>query len=152
MTKDGGLSGANNPSKLARQEVHNLFPGRRIGCFLSVGTGVAKVVSVSLGYAGIAKACARLITNCEIVEDNVRRDFDAETQRGEENPYFRFSVSRGVGDIRLDEWRERERLIGATKAYLRSNQQKSEINRCIDVLLVRTRAAVESLEDGCSLL
>ncbi|KAF8488686.1 hypothetical protein JB92DRAFT_2836247 [Gautieria morchelliformis] len=142
--KDGGLSGSNNPSKLARHEVRGLFPGRQIGCFLSVATGVGKVY--------IAKACARLIANCEVVEDNVRRDVDAETEKGEENPYFRFSVVRGVGGTMFDEWRERESLIGVTRTYLRSSEQQSEIKRCTDVLLVRTKAAVDSRERDCSLL
>jgi hypothetical protein len=131
MTKDGGLSGANNPSKVARQEIRNEFPGRLIGCFLSVGTGVGKVVSVSPGYARIASACVKLITDCQIVDHAIDEEFARETQV---SPYFRFSVERGVGPIQLHEYKEIDNIFNATDAYMQSRKQLSKIERFVGAL------------------
>ena len=136
MTKDGGLSGANNPSKLARQEIRKIFPRRPIGCFLSIGTGLGKVVPVLGSYKGIAEACVKLITDCQIIDHDVDTEFHNEPREdGQVNPYFRFSVEKGVGTVQLDEWKEVENLIGVTSGYLSSNKQAAKIERCRDCLV-----------------
>jgi hypothetical protein len=40
---DAGI-GYNNPVKEALAELHNMWPDRRIGCLLSVGTGLEKAL------------------------------------------------------------------------------------------------------------
>jgi hypothetical protein len=44
--EDAGLFGANNPARLALQEVedHPLWKGREIGCFVSLGSGKSVTV------------------------------------------------------------------------------------------------------------
>ncbi|KAF8588358.1 FabD/lysophospholipase-like protein, partial [Ramaria rubella] len=126
---DGGFSGANNPSKQAKSEIREIFPKRRIGCFLSLGTGVGDIIPISNNYVGIAQACVKLITVCELVAHDIAKEFEKETREGkhENNPYFRFSAEEGLENIKLDDWEYLDTLTGVTRAYLRHDERASMV-------------------------
>ena len=131
------MSGANNPSRLAQDEVSEIFPDRPISCFLSLGTGIPNVVQVKGYLANIAKACSRLATSCEGVAEDVGKEFRTKSAEGHANPYFRFSVNRGLGNIMLDEWSKLGDLTGITGGYMRYDVQEVKAKKCVEVLNAR---------------
>ncbi|KAF8588359.1 FabD/lysophospholipase-like protein [Ramaria rubella] len=128
---------ANNPSDLARVEVSEIFPGHQIGCFLSLGTGVPKVVDMKGHVFKIASACQRLAENCDKTAEAVSKRFRMDSEEEDQpNPYFRFSV-RGLKAIELDEWDREGELAGITDAYMRFHEQQEKAGRCVEVLKPR---------------
>lgn len=85
-------------------------------------------------FAPIAKACASIITDCDVTAHSVNRKFEDLQKTGQENPYFRLTVKNGLGNIRLDDWREKESLVGITKTYMRSDDSKALIKRLVNIL------------------
>lgn len=113
-----------------------MFPDRPIGCFLSLGTGVPDVVAVKGSEVRIAEACKKILESCEGVENAVRREFRRDTE-GQTNPYFRFSVDRGLGNIHFDEWKRVDDLTGITGGYMRYDTQEERVEKCVVVLKAR---------------
>jgi len=148
---DGAFSGANNPSQIALDEVSQVFPGRPIGCFLSLGTGVSKIVSVKGNLAKIAEACVKLLTSCEIVANDVGKDFNKKASDGQMNPYFRFSVNRGMDDIILDEWHRIQEMTAITSRYMEFDDQVILAKRCVNALGARAAEVRELREEELSL-
>jgi hypothetical protein len=135
ILQDGALGGHNNPVKLAIDESKDIWPNRDIGCLLSIGTGKPDVTNVSGNLVSIAQACFRLYTSCESVDDDAYRDFARITARsGNANPYFRFSVDRGLANIILDEWEKEQEMTGITEAYLKYGVQANQVKRCVQAL------------------
>ena len=117
---DGG-TGWNNPTKEAIAEVHNIWPARKVGCLISIGTGleeplqlnddkpekIPQMVSVILQktsskllhVAAVAEYCVRCLTSCELVHREVAEHYERFTSE-----YFRLNVPSGVSKIGLDEW------------------------------------------------
>ena len=127
------MGGHNNPVKLAIDESKDIWPNREIGCILSIGTGKPDITSVSGNLASIAEACVKLITNCEVVDDEVHKEF---ARRRAPDPYFRFSVDRGLGNILLNESEKEQEMAAITEAYLRFHVQADRARRCVHALTV----------------
>ena len=126
---------ANNPSKLAWQEVRELFPGRPIGCFLSLGTGILDVVKVKGHLVDIGIACQNLAKNCEAVAGEMGARFRMESEKnGTKSPYFRFSVDRGLENIKLDEWAQGGQLTAVTSGYMSFQDQVMAVKGFVNAL------------------
>ena len=62
---DGGVL-ANNPCATAMEEAQDLWPGRRIGCVLSVGCGLSpKEYGDRAGIGAAMKKAADQLTSCQ---------------------------------------------------------------------------------------
>ncbi|PVG01893.1 FabD/lysophospholipase-like protein [Serendipita vermifera] len=117
MYVDGGV-GCNNPCNQVLSEALDLFDNRPIGCLVSLGTGLPKVLPhpeaggildyvnpmriVTNGWDYV-ELLIRIATDC----DKIHQDFLAErTNVSPLNPlprdkYFRFNVQQGAQDISL---------------------------------------------------
>ena len=109
---DGGF-GANNPSNELYREVRKMHNGstKAVRILISVGTGVNDSstrfsdktgLSRYLNYVNFMK---KWMTDSEETHGAMK-----ETAGKEEFNYYRFNVDRGVGDMKLDEWKTRGKL------------------------------------------
>ena len=128
---DGGM-GNNNPIRLLMEEQSHIWSrGRKIGCIVSIGTGMLKVKDVGNNYKGLFESLAEIATDTE----KVAREFEEEVKyrHGDEQPiYFRFNVQHGLEDIGLEEWHEMGRTYGVTRKYLK--RQWTQVERCVSQL------------------
>lgn len=129
---DGGVH-MNNPIRAVLDEAHSLWPrqqGRKIGCVVSIGTGIQSLQGVGTRGHEIIGAMVEAATNCEKVAREFREDLNvADPRPGYE--YFRFNVD-GLHGIGLEDWNKFDYLSGATADYLRTHRQ--EVERCAGVL------------------
>jgi hypothetical protein len=138
---DGG-TGWNNPTTLVISEVRQIWPGRSIGCLVSLGTGEEdpnqlvtannlpkkglrkKLLSSSMPKSSfkleVAKYCAKCLTSCnrthEDILNNLKRDHLV-------NSYFRLNTP-GVGKVGLEEWKQVHDMIDLTVDYLNAPDMK----------------------------
>jgi len=90
---DGGL-GYNNPVELAL-EARRLFPGRKVACVVSIGTGVARIIefpdSPTTSLVKLVKALKKMATESDTTAEKMHGRF-----ANAKDTYFRFSVDRGL--------------------------------------------------------
>lgn len=100
---DGGMR-RNNPINEAMSELtrERDWKNKKIGCILSVGTGVKKSEAISSSLASVLKGAVAIMTD----SDDIARVF-ASSELGVElfrtHRYFRFSIPQGMQDLQLDE-------------------------------------------------
>ena len=132
---DGGMR-RNNPINEALSELNREreWKDKKIGCILSLGTGVKKSVPISSNLASVLKGAVAIITD----SDDIARVF-ASSELGVElfrtHRYFRFSVPQGMQDLQLDEWKETEKMRALTTDYLGHVGNGDLIARCAKSLL-----------------
>jgi hypothetical protein len=129
---DGTGSGHGNPARLAVREAEELWPGRALGCLLSIGTGSPSVIPVKPWAHDIVKHFASLAAQCSRVDDKLARQFKDNSN----TPYFRFSVRCELISARLDEWEEispssRGGLNSLTDCYMGLDEQVDRMRRCL---------------------
>lgn len=143
---DGGF-GANNPSEEAFSEV-KMMNGERdtaLGALVSIGTGKdteskplrGAGLQMYYAYVNVAKKWA---TYSEGTHETMLR------LTRNKVPYFRLNVERGIGSMKLDEFKTKgnrfitlETIRHATEAYLDTAEVKSQISDCARVLVERRR-------------
>lgn len=132
---DGGLR-RNNPINEALSELtrERDWKNKRIGCVLSLGTGVAKSAPISSNLASVLKAAVAIMTD----SDDIARVF-ASSELGIElfrtHRYFRFSLPQGMQDLQLDDWKETEKMRALTADYLSHMGNGDLLTRCAKSLL-----------------
>jgi Patatin-like phospholipase len=129
---DGGF-GCNNPSRVVYNEARKIWPGRDIGCVISIGTGIPKVQAipkldlsywfrsfwvlpfeewfqmVKLAVIGWMDILQRVATNCDLVHQKMLEDLDWHRN------YFRFNIQQGAQDIPLAAWKALPNLVTHTE-------------------------------------
>jgi len=115
---DGG-AGANNPTRIAIDEVDHLHKNRlRIAASFGTGKPVKKSMfrrggnQLHLGPAidhahGLFKTATAALTDCEKTHDEIlsrSRQLEGSNSHFE---YFRFNVEEGLGKMKLNEWKSR---------------------------------------------
>lgn len=103
---DGGL-GCNNPCKEVYEEAQRLWPDREIGCIISLGTGMPRVLSMqnpsllsSWWPKDWTETLLRVATLCDQIHQEMLR------KRELRGKYFRFNVQQGMQTISLEEWKK----------------------------------------------
>lgn len=126
---DGGL-GYNNPIRALMDEVAHLWPGRGIGCIVSIGTGLGLSSDVGRSIKPLIKTLKEISTDTE----NVAREFNEEMAHRYpgQKLYFRFNVQRGLEQVSLEEWKEMGRIKIATADYV--NEHWRQVNDCASQL------------------
>lgn len=132
---DGGLR-MNNPIRAVVEEAEWLCkketPNLEIGCVLSIGTGVPSLYSMGDTAKELVDTLKKIATETE----TTAVEFKGEVNRFAQNPmfrqaeYFRFNVSRGVGDIPLEEWEAITKMNQATNTYM--NNKKERVKACVN--------------------
>jgi hypothetical protein len=133
---DGGL-GYNNPTRLAINEAHDVWPERSIGCLVSLGTGeedpnqlvereklsdeggiafrlFQRVAPSQLYRMKVAEYCAKSVTSCAKIHEDIQATLDRDQLRGK---YFRINVP-ALGKIGLEEWKMISNIINLTTSYM----------------------------------
>ena len=116
---------------LALTELQELFPGRVINCFLSIGTGVQDIIPGKGDLEQITLACQNLITSCECVHGTVGQKCLGTSPS---SPYFRYSVDRWLGNVAFDEWNRVKGLMVTTDIYMRLYHEEIKTERCVAAL------------------
>lgn len=122
---DGGL-GYNNPIRALMEEVSHLWPNKKIGCIISVGTGVPESSDIGRKIRPLFETMKKMSLDTE----KIAREFKEEimSRYSGKNVYFRFNVQQGLGQIGLEEWKQMDRTKVATQDYL--NGQWQQIDLC----------------------
>ncbi|GFF30788.1 calcium-independent phospholipase A2-gamma [Aspergillus udagawae] len=134
---DGAL-GANNAVRQMWLHAGDLWGlenlKSRLGCLVSLGTGMRSEMSFTGGFIQELKLRKRILTDTE---------FEAETfayehyDLVEEHRYFRFNVSNALGDIGLGEVKKMNKIISETRRYLINDDVRQEIAFCASSLQQR---------------
>ncbi|KAH8750222.1 hypothetical protein F5883DRAFT_227773 [Diaporthe sp. PMI_573] len=130
---DGGL-GYNNPVEQVLEEARRIFPGRKVACVVSVGTGVANVIafpdSPKTGPVTLINALKNMATESDTTAEKIHWRF-----QNVQDTYFRFSVDRGLQGIRLEEWKELSKVRTFTTEHLNQHIISEQVNKVVRALL-----------------
>lgn len=107
----------NNPVRQLLDEARNVWGEKKIGCIVSVGTGLSKVMNVGNGL-GLLSTLRSLATETEKSEETFADDVK-NTELG--GSYFRFNVVRGLDKVGLNEASKKDVIEVATTQYLQEN-------------------------------
>lgn len=122
---DGGI-GYNNPIRALVEESSHMWPSdRKIGCIVSIGTGV--LISRDVGRT--IKPLFDKLTEMATDTEKLAKEFEEEMKYRygiEQKVYFRFNVQHGLEQVGLEEWREMDRTKVATQDYLASDWSRVE--------------------------
>ena len=160
---DGG-TGWNNPTAEAIAEAHNIWPGRLIGCLLSLGTGLEKANQLSDGndefseywrsvlkklapqasfQLEVAKYCVASLTSCEKIHRDVSEKYPDRIVPN--SNYFRFNVPQGMSNIGLEEWKKIDDIIALTEDYDHGEILDRKEDHCSNVVKSATCKLVSIL-------
>ncbi|XTI90165.1 hypothetical protein V2W45_1344883 [Cenococcum geophilum] len=128
--RDGGLLN-NNPILQLMDELNVEFPGQKIACVVSVGTGVGQTKVLGKSLISVAKACASIATDTNATAQQFKRSFASESQPLH-NRYFRFEVEQGLQGVGLEEWKQMDLIFSVTNAYL--DDRREELKDCVTIL------------------
>jgi len=126
---DGGM-GRNNPSWLVLEEANALFPGRKLGCLVSIGTGQGGVISVDEPKAMI-DTLKKIVTDCEATHETMLRLFT-----NFPDAYFRLNVDQGMQGIELSQLEKLNIVEAHTKHYMRRNEVEKNIDSVVNAIRV----------------
>ncbi|KZF26958.1 FabD/lysophospholipase-like protein [Xylona heveae TC161] len=130
---DGGLS-ANNPAEEVEREASDIWCADTaelmslVKCFVSVGTGDPGMKGVNDNIKGITKTLLEMATETEKTADRIAARW---RKYHEDGRYFRFNVQQGLQGVDMAEFREREKIAGATCRYLKQTELQSRMRKCV---------------------
>lgn len=153
---DGGI-GSNNPAGEAIREARRIWKHRKIGCLVSIGTGLMEPISGATRtkkqfgstFGGIIKAmapltaeklsvaqyCTEVATSCQMVHHElVETEAVLKQSRGARPRYYRFNVTTGMSDIGLQEANKIDKISQVTDGYLGEPERREVISDCIELL------------------
>lgn len=138
---DGGL-GYNNPVEQVLEEASRVFPGRKVGCVVNIGTGVASAIAfpTSPKTSPVKRIVAlkNMATESDTTAERMHRRF-----QNVEDTYFRFSVDRGLQGIGLEEWKELPNVRTFTTGYLNQHAVSTQVNTVVTALLASKLVGAE---------
>ncbi|KAL9100922.1 MAG: hypothetical protein Q9163_003758 [Psora crenata] len=142
---DGGI-GYNNPIRAVIEETSHIWPSaRKIGCIVSIGTGVLISRDVGATIKPLFEKLIEMATDTEKVADEFKQEI-MYRYGIEQKVYFRFNVDHGLEKVGLEEWREMDRAKLATQAYLKKHW--SRVEACsLQIFDPKTPALLASGED-----
>ncbi|RDL36731.1 uncharacterized protein BP5553_06083 [Venustampulla echinocandica] len=128
--RDGALLN-NNPILQLMDELNVEFPGQKIACVVSVGTGVGQTKVLGKTLISVAKACASIATDANATAQQFKRSFASESQPLHDR-YFRFEVEQGLQGLGVEEWKQMNLIFGVANAYL--DDRREELKDCVTIL------------------
>lgn len=130
---DGGL-GYNNPIEQVLEEASRVFPGRKVACVVSIGTGLARAIqfpaSPKTSPTKLISALTKMATESDTTAEKVQKRF-----REIKGTYFRFNVDRGLSGIKLEEWENLGDVRTYTTGYMEQDSISSHIDAVVTSLL-----------------
>lgn len=127
---DGAL-GENNPVYAMWNEAQDLWGPdellEKLGCLISIGTGVPTLKSFRDDVLHIGKSLVDLAVETEKTAEQFRRDKATIDDQGR---YYRFNVNRGLDDVGLEESEKTKEIAAATSLYLTSQDVYKQMEQC----------------------
>jgi hypothetical protein len=142
---DGGLT-YNNPVRALYNEskhIWNASSGRKIGCIISIGTGVPPLKATGNRGKEILESLVATALSTQQTADEFADEME-HLSYSEELTYIRLNVDQGLQDIGLEEWKHFDKLTGATNVYLKNHRQ--EVERCAKALRDSATEASRAIE------
>jgi hypothetical protein len=149
-----GSYDCSNPTSHLLDEAKRLFPGRQVGCIVSIGAGHAQTISIPSSswleralhirspVTGALKAAHRMATDSEKVAEEISKRF-ADTK----DFYYRLNVNQGMQGMKTSEWERQEEVVAHTRSYLRQTEIDSTLNDVVAAMR-KQNAVVETYEIG----
>jgi hypothetical protein len=126
-----GATGANNPVAEVWNEAKDVWPREpfedNIKCLVSIGTGVPSLAPFGKNVLEIGQVLLAIATETEKTAERFARD---KARLGDEGRYFRFSVLRGLEDIGLEEYKQKNAIVAATSRYIQSQDVHRQMKAC----------------------
>ena len=123
---DGGVR-VNNPIEQISHEAELIWPGRSIGCLLSIGTGVMTVKGFDVGKSQlheVLKTLADIATDAE----TKARDYQTVNLQGRSllraGKYYRFSVPQWISDFDLADFEKVPYMESMTVPYILDHKER----------------------------
>ena len=132
---DGGMR-RNNPINEALAETvrEREWEHRTVGCIVSLGTGVPQMKAVSANLATFLRRSVEIMTDSEDTASQFAASKDGR-ELAKSRRYFRFSVPYGMSEIRMEDYKETEKMSALTVDYLRSVGSGDQVESCAKSLL-----------------
>ena len=142
---DEGPGGYNPAPSVLKEAALHLWPGREVGCFVSIGTGKLATISPSPSepaswwegavggtLAAFAANKRRLAQKLDACESTHRIMKEHELQRNGvlDDDYFRFNVDLGWTEFDLNEWNNLGDMNTLTKRYLGKPEIHETVRQC----------------------
>jgi predicted acylesterase/phospholipase RssA len=131
---DGGL-GYNNPIWPLVDEARHIWPNRDIGCLVSIGTGMLVSRDIGRAFMPLFDSLKAMATDSEKTADEFKEDMK-DKYGVDQKVYFRLNVQHGLEQVGLEEWKEADRIMVATRDYTR--REWSQIDACASQLFKPT--------------
>ena len=131
----GGTIRSNNPICELVKEAERLYPSRKIGCIVSIGTGWPKQTSThGSKLDDIAQACVQIALDAQgRAEDFVKAWRGRELLK--DNKYFRFNVDQELQDVKIEEWKKMEKMDDVVGKYLSQEDTAAQVEACVGELV-----------------
>lgn len=130
---DGGL-GYNNPVEQVLEEAGRVFPGRKVACVVSIGTGLASVIEFPSSPKTSPIKLIHALKNMATESDRTAEKMYGRFQNVKDT-YFRFSVDRGLQDTGLEEWKQLHKVRTYTAEYINQHILSEQIDKVTKALL-----------------
>jgi predicted acylesterase/phospholipase RssA len=98
------------------------------------GSDTANSITGMKALIGIARVLSQLAHDSEGIHQRVQRSLRS-TQVHKQRYYFRFNVSRDVGDIGLGDWNKSDEMAAHTSNYTKEYEVEERLDRCVEFLL-----------------
>ncbi|KAI9766340.1 MAG: hypothetical protein M1840_006604 [Geoglossum simile] len=120
----------NNPIHVVHHEAQHLWPDKQY-LILSIGTGSVPGGAFEGNIWNIVKRMKDILAETEKTNE---RFFLDHTNMMNEKRLFRFNVYHGLGQVGLEEWKEKAAMATATQTYLRKGETMAKMKDCQDGL------------------
>jgi hypothetical protein len=138
---DGGLAN-NNPVLEVLSERLLAYPGRKINCVISLGTGFSECKPTKSVFTAVGKG-KQVLKN--VTNVNINHERAEEQLKAENVSYFRFNPSTAEDKIGLADYKLLKALSSHTERYLGREQTKALIKD--SALLLYHRSSVLEVEN-----
>ena len=131
-----GATGRNNPIRQLWTEARDIWPEGcledNIKCIVSIGTGQPSVKPFGDDLVEIARTLRDIATETEDTAEDFHRDHRDLARR---RRYFRFNVDKGLEKVGLEDSKQKNVIVAATRKYVGSQEIFENIQACTEALL-----------------
>lgn len=122
---DAAVGGFNDPGFVVQSQAKEIWPGRKIDVFLSLGTGKRNQLgvmhnSVLRGGLDLVVAFRNIVSGSEVITHRIAAELGLDV-------FFHFNVDSGLGDINIANWRMLTKLETLTNKYLEEGESIGRI-------------------------
>jgi hypothetical protein len=119
--------GHRNSTEVLLNEAWDLFLDEVCSCVISIGTSISGTITIEGKRLSILNASKKMATTSEAVHGSLAKRFP-------DNMYFRFNVTKGLGDIMLPDWKKSSKTSAHTSKYHADIDIGRAISRCARIL------------------